>query len=270
MGTKLNHSSVPSQARTFVKPLSLSLKTMKLQAFSSCLLIGFANAGFQSMKDQMTELTNRYIRSLIEANRPQPRAISDILTGENFDRINEYGCWCYFEDDHGRGHGKPVNGIDHFCKKLADGYDCCMLDFEELSGNDSCVPWEVRYLPGTGTGESNLNFNCDGFNTVNPVTHANFCANCACKVEGIFVLKVFNLFIAGGTVDQQYSQPTFDEKAGCPLVDGIKDTERACCGEHPHRFPYKPLSGERGCCGGQTFDTTLQECCPDNVARITC
>jgi hypothetical protein len=30
------------------------------------------------------------------------------------------------------------------------------------------------------------------------------------------------------------------------------------------------LSGERGCCGGATFDTTLQECCPDNVARITC
>merc|ERR1712066_901601 len=25
--------------------------------------------------------------------------------------------------------------------------------------------------PGTGTGESNLNFNCDGFNTVNPVTN---------------------------------------------------------------------------------------------------
>jgi len=243
---------------------------MKLQAFSSALLIGFANAGFQTMKDQMTELTNRYIRSLIEANRPQPRAISDILTGENFDRINEYGCWCYFEDDHGRGHGKPVNGIDHFCKKLADGYDCCMLDFEEATGNDSCVPWEVQYLPGTGTGESNLNFNCNGFNTVNPVTQANFCANCACKVEGIFVLKVFNLFIAGGTVDEQFSQPTFDEKAGCPLVDGIKDSERACCGEHPHRFPYKPLSGERGCCGGATFDTTLQECCPDNVARITC
>jgi len=243
---------------------------MKLATVASVLLVGYANAGFQAMKEQMTDLTQRYIRSLIEANRPQPRAISDILNEENFDRLNEYACWCYFEDDHGRGKGKPVNGIDHFCKKLHDGYDCCMLDFEDATGNDTCVPWAVQYLPGTGTGESNLVFNCDGFNPVNQATQAGFCQNCACKVEGMFVLKTFNLFIAGGVIDPQYSQPEFDEKAGCPLKDGIQDTERACCGEAPHRFPYKPLSGERDCCGGITYDTTLQECCPDNVARITC
>merc|ERR1711957_605607 len=211
---------------------------IKMKLLASALLVGYAHAGFQAMKEQMNDLTNRYVRSLIEANQPQPRAISDILTGENFDRINEY--------------------------------DCCMLDNEETTGNDSCVPWEVRYLPGTGTGESNLVFNCDGFNNINPITNAGFCANCACKVEGVFILKVFNLFIAGGGIEEQFMQPEFDEKAGCPLVDGIKDSERTCCGEHPHRFPYRPLSGERGCCGGATFDTTLQECCPDNVPRITC
>jgi len=244
---------------------------MYSKIISTTVLFGAAFAGFQDMKDQLNELTNRYIRGLIEANRPQPRAISDVLTGDNFDKINEYGCWCYFEDDHGRGHGKPINGIDHICKKLADGYDCCMLDFEELTGNDSCVPWEVRYLPGSGTGESNLVFNCDGFNPVDPVSHDGFCRNCACKVEGLFVTKVFNLFIAGGAVDDQYSQANgFDEKVHCPLQDGIKDSERACCGEHPHRFPYKPLSGERSCCGGLTFDTTLQECCADNVPRLSC
>merc|ERR1712228_65413 len=62
----------------------------------------------------------------------------------------------------------------------------------------------------------------------------------------------------------------FCSNCGYPDLVDYKDTERACCGEHPHRFPYKPLSGERGCCGGQTFDTTLQECCADNVARISC
>jgi len=241
-------------------------KNMK-SVIASAILAGIAKAGFSAMKEDFTRMTNRYVRGLIESGTPVDRAISDILTGDNFDRINEYACWCYFEDDHGRGHGKPLNGIDHICKKLADGYDCCMVDAEALTGNDSCVPWEVQYLPGTGTGEANLVFNCDGFNDIN----TDFCRNCACKVEGIFVLRTFNLFIAGGQIDEAFSQAHgFDEKVNCPLQDGIKDTERACCGEHPHRFPYKPLSGERGCCGGQTFDTTLQECCADNVPRISC
>merc|ERR1711953_431906 len=238
--------------------------------YAATLFFGSAYAGFADMKQDFQDLAQRYVRGLLANGQPIDRAISDVLTGDNFDRINEYACWCYFEDDHGRGHGKPLSGIDHVCKKLADGYDCCMGDFEDRTGNDSCVPWEVQYLPGTGTGESNLVFNCDGFNPVNQATNAGFCQNCACKVEGIFVLKVFNLFIAGGQIDEAFSQSTFDEKAGCPLQDGIQDTERACCGDAPHRFPYKPLSGERDCRGGATFDTTLQECCPDNVARITC
>lgn len=246
---------------------------MKLFFTSSFAAIFYTtvHAGFNDMKADFQNLAARYVRGLLSSGQAIDRAISDVLTGDNFDRINEYACWCYFEDDHGRGHGKAITGIDHFCKKLHDGYDCCMLDNEELTGNDSCIPWEVRYLPGTGTGESNLVFNCDGFNNINPLTNAGFCANCACKVEGVFVSRVFNLFIAGGQVDDQFSQASgFDEKIGCPLQDGIKDQERACCGEHPHRFPFKPLSGERDCCGGATFDTTLQECCADNVARISC
>lgn len=244
---------------------------MFAKIISSTALLAVANAGFADMKTEFNELVNQYVRGLVMAGQPVDRAISDVLTGDNFDRVNEYGCWCYFEDDHGRGHGKPINGIDHICKKLADGYDCCMLDFEEATGNDSCVPWEVQYLPGSGTGEANLAFNCDGFNPVNPITQEGFCRNCACKVEGLFVTRAFNLFIAGGEIDPQYSQANgFDEKVNCPLQEGIQDTERACCGTAPHRFPYKPLSGERACCGGATFDTTLQECCVDNVARISC
>merc|ERR1711981_943845 len=113
------------------------------------------------------------------------------MTPENFNKINEYACWCYFEEDHGRGHGKPVNGVDYLCKKLADGYDCCMLDVIALTGNDTCVPWDTFFLPGTGTGENNLVANCD----------------------------VFNLFFAGGVIDPQFSHdpaqtapnPPFDE-----------------------------------------------------------
>merc|ERR1712187_569229 len=46
------------------------------------------------------------------------RAFSGQL-GNTINGLNEYGCWCYFYDDHGRGKGTPVDGIDEMCKTLS-------------------------------------------------------------------------------------------------------------------------------------------------------
>merc|ERR1711884_417708 len=51
--------------------------------------------------------------------------------GNTINSMNEYGCWCYFNDDHGRGKGTPVDAIDEMCKTLHDGYECAMRDAEE-------------------------------------------------------------------------------------------------------------------------------------------
>ena len=37
-------------------------------------------------------------------------------------QLDEYGCWCYFYDNVGRGKGTPVDEIDGFCKQLQQGY----------------------------------------------------------------------------------------------------------------------------------------------------
>merc|ERR1712176_585647 len=95
--------------------LNRQVKSMK-SFIASAILAGIAQAGFSDMKTDFSNMVNRYVRGLMESGTPVDRAISDILTGDNFDRINEYACWYYFEDDHGRGHGKPLNGIDHICK----------------------------------------------------------------------------------------------------------------------------------------------------------
>merc|ERR1712039_573566 len=62
------------------------------------------------------------------------------------ERLDEYGCWCYFYDNVGRGKGTPVDEIDGFCKTLADGYQCAIIDGE--AEGQSCVPWEVAYNAG--------------------------------------------------------------------------------------------------------------------------
>ena len=60
-------------------------------------------------------------------------------------QFQEYGCWCYFYDEVGRGKGTPVDELDGFCKTLHDGYTCAILDAELEGEAEECVPWEVSY-----------------------------------------------------------------------------------------------------------------------------
>ena len=70
------------------------------------------------------------------------RAIQNILTGDNFDAINHYGCWCDLTS-YSRGKGKPVNFIDEVCKTLILGYECAIMDAE--ARGETCIPWEELY-----------------------------------------------------------------------------------------------------------------------------
>merc|ERR1739845_279961 len=54
--------------------------------------------------------------------------------------LDEYGCWCYFYDNVGRGKGTPVDEIDGFCKTLNEGYQCSIIDAENAGIDYS--PWE--------------------------------------------------------------------------------------------------------------------------------
>merc|ERR1712032_960656 len=105
--------------------------------------------------------------------------------------LDEYGCWCYFYDNVGRGKGTPVDEIDGFCKTLGDGYQCAIIDSE--AAGESCVPWEVSYNPGTGAGV-NLRDSCNSLND-------NNCARYGCAVEGQFVDSLFAFLLSGSQID---------------------------------------------------------------------
>merc|ERR1711920_482581 len=93
--------------------------------------------------------------------------------------MNEMGCWCYFDEDVGRGKGQPFDDLDGMCKTLANGYECAMRDAED-EGN-TCTPWEVAYSPGTASGTTTLWASCQALNG------GDNCASRACAVEGVFV-----------------------------------------------------------------------------------
>ena len=47
-----------------------------------------------------------------------------------------YGCWCHFEEFHGKGRGVPVDGYDNACMHYHHGVQCAIEDF---SGCDPAV-----------------------------------------------------------------------------------------------------------------------------------
>lgn len=184
--------------------------------------------------------------------------------------LDEYGCWCYFYDNVGRGKGTPVDEVDGFCKTLADGYQCAIIDGE--AEGSTCVPWEVQYEAGQGQGR-------DRFEDCMAKNANDLCAARACSVEGIFVDNLFAFLISGTPINyetygHEESNPKFDPAtdAGCPVKQGTKGVsgEKSCCGGYPNRFPFKTLDGDRACCGSRTYNTALLNCCASGQVKANC
>jgi len=192
------------------------------------------------------------------------------ITQSDMGLLNDYGCWCFFESSHGQGRGKPVDELDTYCKALHDGYECIMADAE--AQGQECVPWEIPYNSAFGTGiptgltMQGLSDECD---TNNP---ANSCAQWTCKVEGWFVQQFFLYSTNGGVINAAYRHENgFDNgpNAGCPISEGHQ-SDKACCGTYPQRFPFKTYDGARDCCNTHTYNTNLFQCCPDGRVKMVC
>merc|ERR1711881_109783 len=146
----------------------------------SAAIIGLASAGFDQMKSDLNALTGN------SSMRAFTGQIASAVDG-----LDEYGCWCYFYDNVGRGKGQPIDEVDGFCKSLNEGYECAIRDSEDEG--ISCTPWEVSYISGTGSG-SDLFTSCQSLNADN-------CAARACSVEGNFVEQLFALFLSGNSIN---------------------------------------------------------------------
>merc|ERR1711981_1328458 len=152
----------------------------KMNSIIAATTIGLVAAGGKQMQADLTGLISN------SSMRQFSGAMADAVN-----QLDEYGCWCYFYDNVGRGKGQPIDEVDGFCKTLNEGYECAIRDSEDEG--ISCTPWEVAYVSGTGSG-SDLFTSCQNLNADN-------CAARACSVEGNFVEQMFALFISGNSID---------------------------------------------------------------------
>lgn len=237
------------------------------------------------MVDEWTEEAQR-----LGVGRPN---VDRGLTKSSLGLLNQYGCWCYFEDEYTGGSGPTQDELDIICKTLSQGYDCISMEY-------GCTPYQEPYNSAFGTGlapfgltKENLVAECDMQNT------PDSCAAATCIVEGWFILSYFTWSVFGGAmVDGNMVSKGFDHDDTClgrsgvapgttvtpgsgeggeganggnagaesPIFGGttMQPPSNHCCGNYPDIFPYSDLGGGRDCCGYATFMTDIMECCPGN------
>jgi len=184
--------------------------------------------------------------------------------------IWEYGCWCYFQTDHGRGKGQVQNAVDGICQVLHHGYTCIKMDAINVNDMLGCDPFAHTYnLQQTlGNSQQELEMECIASNP------GDKCAQAICLVEAKFILNFIQIGTTPGFVfdaSLKHEFGTFNPDMCVTGANGGSNwTEDMCCGDYPLRFPFKSKGGARDCCGNRTYNTALQQCCSDGTVNVSC
>lgn len=226
------------------------------------------------MAQERTELQDMddQWKALVKGFLPEAE-LNKALTESNMGLIADYGCWCYFEENHGQGRGQPVDEIDTFCKTLHEGYECIIMD--SVDAGIPCIPWEAAYTspfgfsgninPAQGLTDQNISDLCDALNV------PSSCSAMTCKVEAWFVFQYAVYTINGGIINAslRHVNNLFDPATGCPTSPG-QYSAKSCCGNFPTRYSFKNYEGARDCCGSHTFNTNMFQCCNDGTIGMIC
>merc|ERR1712076_352340 len=118
--------------------------------------------------------------------------------------LDNYGCWCNFENNGVRGirKGLPVDNFDQACKTLHEGYECINMDT-----NFQCDLKNTVYKSAVGGGSTSpmnldrLQFECEKSNKAANDKDQQFAADGSsldckiklCKVEGWFIQTIFQI-----------------------------------------------------------------------------
>jgi len=179
--------------------------------------------------------------------------------------LDNYGCFCYFDENHTKGSGTPKNDVDGRCLALHQGYSCSKID------GDCDEPWNADYtvivsfpeLYSSASPEEIAVNKCDVGGNVG-------CALRACIVEVSFAVSMFrDITVFQGTYDQTFHHAQgFNTAIECPKR-APQTGDVSCCGDYPNRAPYKTTTaaGDRSCCGSTVYDSAMY-CCTNDVIQI--
>jgi hypothetical protein len=236
---------------------------MKLVSGATTLALALhtADAGFTDMKKSYAKLIENVSKDGNKRN---------LLANPNnnpYVEVNNYGCWCYFDDQVGNGKGQPVDLIDAECKNLHKGYECALADFPDcrkaseggeggLRGHtdtDSLespqpdkAPWIRKYLPAdqeVGDFDGDIDRACVFQNK----DLYGKCGAVVCAIEFNFITQYGSITNNVNLNRVAYSHTStgagnFDPDQSCKAREYMRDrTTRECCGAYPERYGFKSM-----------------------------
>ena len=143
-------------------------------------------------------------------------------------------------------------------------------------------PWNINYSTNPD-GSANFGyFNVLGLAGLQSTTEqqmvsvceiqfGDICQQKICKIEMNFVRQQVILnseLIDVNTIHANGFDPLTDPR--CNVENGF-DSDRACCGEYPNRFPYKINARDgtsRQCCGDRTYNDSMYVCCSGEIETL--
>lgn len=198
-----------------------------------------------------------------------PAGRSGFFVQMMINNLQGYGCWCYFDEQHGQGKGQPVDVFDSHCMKYHHMVACAKTEIA------SCDPYDTTYQVTTTNGEDGqILYDCETGNTP--------CQTATCYSQKHFIslllteqlenLKVpdypnFSSWKNGGSFDNQ----------SCKVPHNGKPRDEMCCGTWKHNTKRLLKFGRhlsRSCCDNKedgtfkTYDSNLATCCDDGSVRV--
>ena len=192
-----------------------------------------------------------------------------------FNDIDNYGCWCYFGSKWRKGQGKPVDIFDRECHDLVRGYECIYMDTEDENAANPCVPFETQYLEPLqiefDTPDTVLYDSCTTENNFGNDQDKINCRTRTCLVEAFFIRNLAALKVGGANTNDNYLEENNFDFAGTCTTTQLGPQTKACCGQYPTRFPFRPQGGDYACCQNiMAYNTVMFECCDDGTAKFSC
>lgn len=164
--------------------------------------------------------------------------------------ITNYGCWCNFGSAFTTGWGKPVDKYDEVCRDLMLCMRC--VRYDSNAGGYACNvindKFNVQVAP-------NFVHKCGTANPGDPCG-ANMCC---CWTD--FIKELIDMIWDKPKYTPGFLHAKgFNRQSSCKQPEFENNSQVACCGHYPNRFPYG--KNRMQCCGdSKVFNPTMQTCC---------
>jgi len=194
------------------------------------------------------------------------RTIGECNSFIPFDSIWDYGCWCYFGDDAGKGQGKAQNEVDELCKSLQTCYRCAKLDSLEDVSDKICKPGQIEYNVNVNSiSNQGALLACQHpLNTDDCQIHV-----CSCEIN--FINRLLQLFFSGVTFNPDLHHDTWTQhKEVCVHDQNAGPSTMECCGSYPDRKPFRLESTTECCKDMRLYDSEKLYCCADGTVKKEC